>query len=424
MTYLAVVSKLNDIRKHPNADRLNIAICSNGYQVLIGLEHKEGELGVLFTDDGQLSFEFCVANNLMRKFDPETGKNSGGLFDNRRRIQCQKIRGEKSEAFWIPVNSLIKVGVSQEIVSKLKEGDSFNKLDNIAICNKYITDNTKNVQSTKHNQAKKKVKVKYDFPEHYETRQLLKEINYILDNVLVYLTYKMHGTSGRYGRVKIIYTKWYQKLLRYFNLNKEYKNLIGSRRVIINKNNNDGFYKTNDFRTHVMEGKWHLIRDNEIIYGEIVGYCNSNTSIMPRVDASKLDKKFIKKYNLPKIMTYDYGCKQGEHDFYVYRITLDNKDLSWKEVKERCKELGFKHVIECSHLCYDKSMKEFLLKLIEDLATGVDPLDNEHIKEGIVVRIESFGKDPYFLKYKSFEFKVLEGIIKDNDNYIDIEESS
>ena len=114
MSYLAVISKLNDIRKHPNADRLNIAICSNGYQVLIGLEHKEGELGVLFTDDGQLSLEFCVANNLIKNVDPETGKNLGGLFDNRRRIQCQKIRGEKSEAFWIPLDSLIKVGVSEE----------------------------------------------------------------------------------------------------------------------------------------------------------------------------------------------------------------------------------------------------------------------------------------------------------------------
>jgi hypothetical protein len=40
------------------------------------------------------------------------------------------------------------------------------------------------------------------------------------------------------------------------------------------------------------------------------------------------------------------------------------------------------------------------------------------------IRIETPTGTIYTLKEKSFEFKLLEGIVKSNDTYIDIEEAS
>jgi hypothetical protein len=48
-------------------------------------------------------------------------------------------------------------------------------------------------------------------------------------------------------------------------------------------------------------------------------------------------------------------------------------------------------------------------------------LDSRHIKEGVCVRIEG-GLYNQTFKFKSFEFKVLEGIIKDS-GVIDAEEA-
>ena len=62
--YKAVVCKINEIRKHPNADRLQIATVAGGYEVIVDLDTKLEDLGVYFDTDGQLSDEFCKANDL------------------------------------------------------------------------------------------------------------------------------------------------------------------------------------------------------------------------------------------------------------------------------------------------------------------------------------------------------------------------
>jgi hypothetical protein len=54
---------------------------------------------------------------------------------------------------------------------------------------------------------------------------------------------------------------------------------------------------------------------------------------------------------------------------------------------------------------------------------GGSVLDASHIREGVVLRVESV-QGPNFIKSKSWEFKVLEGIIKDRTDYVDAEEIS
>ena len=53
------VVKVNELRKHPNADRLNIATFF-GNDTCVSLDIVKGEIGIYFPVDLQLSEEFCL----------------------------------------------------------------------------------------------------------------------------------------------------------------------------------------------------------------------------------------------------------------------------------------------------------------------------------------------------------------------------
>ena len=54
MAYCGYVTRLKNVRKHSNADRLQLADCF-GNTVIVSLAYFEGQLGVYFPVDGQLS---------------------------------------------------------------------------------------------------------------------------------------------------------------------------------------------------------------------------------------------------------------------------------------------------------------------------------------------------------------------------------
>src|SRR5688572_8565759 len=89
--YEAIVARVKT-RPHPNADRVQLGDVL-GYQVVVCLDTQDGELGVFFPVDGQLSHEFCLANRLYVKH-PDTGEPMGGYFDAKRRVRAQRFRGE------------------------------------------------------------------------------------------------------------------------------------------------------------------------------------------------------------------------------------------------------------------------------------------------------------------------------------------
>ena len=79
MSYYAIVTKLKDVRQHPNADRLQLATVF-GNTICVDMSYKEDQLGVYFPTGGQLSIKFAETNNLLRKKDAE-GNNIGGYMD-------------------------------------------------------------------------------------------------------------------------------------------------------------------------------------------------------------------------------------------------------------------------------------------------------------------------------------------------------
>jgi len=145
------------------------------------------------------------------------------------------------------------------------------------------------------------------------------------------------------------------------------------------------------------------------------------------------DKVFTKTYG--DLMTYSYGCEPTQSDVYVYRMTLTDEDghsidYSFDDVVKRCNEIGVKTVPHIRTLMLNelgsnhsdsRDVMDKFVKSVEAWGSGPSRLDNRHIKEGVCVRIEG-GISNRTFKFKSFEFKVLEGIVKDA-GVIDAEEA-
>lgn len=273
------------------------------------------------------------------------------------------------------------------------------------------------------------------FHEHSDTEQLAYNIDKIKKDSILYFTEKVHGTSGRTGYIKNIEypSKIKNKINRIFNINifknkEKWEYITGTRRVILDDFNDsakNGFYGSNDFRKIYHDKFINTLKKGETIYYEIVGWVNKDLTVMGIVDNTKIkDKEFIKRYGNKTI--FKYGCKEGESDIWVYRITMSNEDgeevdYSWNMVKERCNQLGIKHVPEVNIPVVYDGIIENLKDLCEELCDGPSTIDPSHIREGIVVRID-YNNHWKAYKHKNFNFKVLEGIIKDSE-IIDIEEA-
>ncbi len=403
MSGKAIIAQVT-VRPHPNADNIQLGDVL-GFQVVIGKEVKTGDLGVFFMEGLQLSEEYAAANNLVRKTCPETGKNIGGFFEENRRVRAQKFRGEKSEGYFAPLSSL-EFATTQP----LKAGEQFEELGGKKICGKYFTPATFRMQGKKHAGSGYTTM----FHKHKDTEQLRFNSYKMRVGSYVSITLKMHGTSQRTGYVLDETPKsWWQSVLGYFGLEKRrWVYLTGSRNIIL-KDLKDGF------RFEAAQNFAGKLFKGETVFYEIVGYEYFDRPIMQAHNPS--DKELKKKWG--DSIVYNYGCVNGQFDVYVYRITKTDEDghsvdLPWYEVKKRCGQMGVKHVPEMypSIVLNDELTKSILLKEIENISDGQDPIGN-HPREGVCVRVN----DEIF-KYKGFTFGVLEGYIKNDKEYVDTEE--
>lgn len=461
MAYTGFITTLKNVHKHPNADRLLLAECF-GNQVVVSTDYTEGQLGVYFPSDGQLCQEFCEINNLLRKKD-ENGNNVGGYMDERRRVTAVKLRGEKSDGLFLPLTSLANFTT----ISDLHEGDTISVLNGVEICKKYIP---KHNTGSWHGSSRKKVKVNFapTFYEHVDTDQLAYHLGDFRAGDVVELTLKMHGTSGRTGYLPLVKEKkrtLFHKIFRkHPGTYTEYGYVTGTRRVVLDDKHDGGFYADNQFRHEMakkFEGKLHK---GEVVYYEIVGFVNENTPIMSSCDNKKIkDKEFVKQYGDTTV--FSYGCNPyGDWEVssaapdvlamdeiikpkckvYVYRMAVVNEDgnvyeLSPTQMRLRCEQMGVKCVpvfetfmIPDDHLTIDEIYEdgfkthlttpgEYVLHKVEQYFDGPDPIGKTHIREGVVARIVNRPNIAVY-KHKNFNFKVLEGIIKDTADAPDMEE--
>lgn len=414
----AYVVKIKELHKHSNADRLQCTTIF-GSNVIVDLNTKIGDLGIYFPVDLQLGQEFAEKNNLLRKKD-ENGNEIGGYLDpNKRNIKAINLRGEKSDGLYLPISSLEEFTNT----SKLKEGDKITTLNGYIICEKYIPRTNVRNSNQKFKKIKRKKLIEHlQFQEHVDTEQLMYNLDSFKEGDYCEITLKLHGTSGRTALLLKDSNTIIGKIKRKLGI-EEYDEVSGTRRVVLD-GFDGGFYGTNFFRK-----KYHDLLANKLykgitLYYEIVGYVDENTLIMPECNNKKVkDKEFEKVYG--ETTKFTYNCSPGENEMYVYRMTLTTPDdlvleVPYETMKIYCEQIGVKVVPLLEKFLF--TTKEDLLERVDKYMDIPDPIGKSHVAEGVVVRIENRVKFTAF-KQKGWFFKVLEGIIKDEEQVPDMEEA-
>ena len=483
MAYVAYVTNLKNLRKHPNADRLQLAECF-GNTVCVNMDYTADQLGVYFPTDGQLSMEFCEQNGLLAVYVDGVNVSGGYVDPEKRNVKTIKLRGEKSDGLFLPLTCLAYTGVD---ITTFKAGDTIALVNGHEICTKYIP--KRNPRRSGGNGAegnrtrKKKVAVAPLFMEHADTEQLAYNLDAFKPGDLIEITLKMHGTSQRTANLPRF--DGYKRTLMDRIMRREgvaqynWGSVSGTRRVVLD-NYDGGYYGSNEFReahSKFFDGKLHK---GETVYYEVVGFTTSGSSIMGDADNKKLkDKEFVKLYGPTTV--FSYGCEPTgkktmygqddkgafeieiavpQSDIYVYRMTMTNEDGDVVEytpdfMRYRCEQMGAKTVpvFAKGHICMDGSVSWVNMLTGEDMTTaigdevrendpysfefnpgdsvkavaeqfydGPDPIGKTHVREGVVVRIVNRPKFAAY-KHKNFSFKVLEGIIKEVADAPDMEEA-
>lgn len=452
--YNAYITKVKNIRPAENSDNLNLCTVF-GTTVVVGKDINETDLYIYFPSDGQLSVEYCAANDLVRRKD-ENGNPAGGYLDpNKRNVTAIRLRGNRSDGLIMPLSSLAFTGID---ISTLKEGDNFTLINGVEICRKYIPRSNKRASnpSEGNRTRKKKIPVAPLFIEHADTEQLAYNLADFYTKDEVEITLKMHGTSQRTGYLPVF--KGYKKTFLDWLFRKEGKPIYewgyvsGTRRTIL-ENFEGGFYGSNAFRevhSKKFEGK---LWKGETVYYEVVGFTDTGVPIMGSANNKKLnDKEFIKQYG--ETTVYSYGCSPTglgdpewywdeeetqpaiypivpQSDIYVYRMTMTNEDGQVVEytpdfMRYRCEQMGIKTVpIFWKGFIPERleiSPGEWIVEKAEEFYDGPDPIGKTHVREGVVCRILNRPKFTAY-KHKNFSFKVLEGIAKVDAEAPDLEEA-
>ena len=417
MAYFGLVTKLQNCRKDKNSDRLYLADCFNE-GVIVGPDMKTGDLVLYLPTDGQVDRWFGDKFTLFRK--NEDGTEQGGYLENNGHVRAIKLRGNESSGIVISLERIYETFGDQH----WEDGDKVNTINGKEFCRKYIP-KRKTMQNTPKTSYKGRKAEGITYPEfamHTDTEQLAYNLDKFRPGDELNMTLKMHGTSQRSMNTFAEMPNGFFR--RLFHMKKRVKQayVLGTRRCVVTENS-QGYYGNDQFRMPHHEKIRPFIDSSMEVFYEVVGYYGNGETdtIMPIADNKKInDKNFVKKYG-PRTI-FSYGCEPGQSEMYVYRITSENGAREWTpdEITEWCKKAGVKRVpvIENFKFTTVEDLQNRINKYFEDLT---DPIGLTHIKEGVVIRIVNRRTFTAF-KSKTYEFRVLEGIIKETSDSPDIEE--
>lgn len=396
--YSAVIVKLENVRKHPNADRLQLADAAFE-QVIIGLDHHEGEMGVFVPAGTTLDVAFLLANRLYRKH-PETGAPMGGYIEDNGRVRFQKLRGEMSRGLWLPMSCLDYL----RLKTLPALGMSFSELEGQPICQKYVEKVAVNRQGKA---GKAPSELFENFYRVGDTPKLVNNLHQLKRGDVLVITEKLHGTSGRTGYVPYkMQTTWLDKLFGWVGVERprKYGVVSGTRQTILAEN---PYHANDNYRKQAHELLRPFLQRGQVVYYEIVG-----PGIMPNHSPNGIEDKAFKKTLRDFYgdeIAYTYGVPQGQHEIYIYKIVDHNIDgtpitYSWEQVEAWCALRGLKTVPVLKTMVYDGD-KDELMRRIKESIERVSLLCPTHPMEGVVLQTK-YGP----MKHKSNTFCLLEDI--------------
>ncbi len=426
----AIIARVTEVVEIPGANNVHVAVVL-GEACVTSKDVVQGTVGILFPEGLQLSEEYVRENNLSRKKENNKNPEKTGFFEDSRRVRAQPFLKIRSTALFMPLDSVAYTGVP---VESLTVGTQFSDLDYKPICQKYMNERTRKAASQGQAKAAKK-NVAPAFLEHVETQQFKHVASTIRPGSLLYFHSKKHGTSGRTANTRVavelpFWKKWVNKVIPNAFPDFKWDIVHGTRRVVLKDDSAVGFHGPEEFRYAIGGEIGSMLPRGVTAYYEIVGFVNGG-SIMPKHSVAALkDKAYTKKYG--DLITYKYGCQEGEAKYHIYRVTVEGhdgeiRDLTQKQLEEFCEYRVLPYTREVHPPMLYTGDEMALRSLVENLTERPEVLtedyeDAGHISEGIILRIENGNNTPQFVKSKSYAFRVCEGIASVNE--IDLEDAS
>jgi RNA ligase (TIGR02306 family) len=352
-TLFVPLTKIQAIRNHDGAERLEIATVSN-YDVIIGKGNFEVGDAVIYVPVGSV-----LSEELEAILFPEGSK----VTLNNRRIRAAKIRGIISQGLLIdPADDKIHAILQKQFIGQYFNSGGYIGKDvaNLLGITKYQepVKSLPGIMQTNPNANPYKVK---EFKEYTDIEHGKYYDRVLQDGEMVVITQKLHGTSARYGWFPRPAISLLDKSRKFLGLLPEWQFCWGSRRSQIQSKpgqSHPGFkseaqgVEFGDVYTKIaaQEKLRDKIPKGYSVYGEIVGW--------------GIQKGYL------------YNCGLNKHDFYVYDIMRDGKWLNANEVSFYCKLFNLKQVPELYSGPYSKE------KVDEKLTINVI---SKEIAEGVVV---------------------------------------
>lgn len=425
INYSAQVVEIKNIIPIEKADQI-VSTIILGNNVIVSKDTQIGDKGIFFPVEAKLSPEFIRNNNLYRDNTLNVDPEKKGFFELNGRIRCIKLRGTKSEGFFMPLSCLSFLDIN---VEELEIDTMFDTINDIQICEKYIIPARQQSLGGRKKQGKKaKVSriVPGQFFFHLDTEQLGRNIHKFELDEEIDITVKVHGTSAISSYIMCNKKlTWFDKLLLKIGIRLQttyYDHIYSSRKVI----KNDDINKTQHFYSEDVWKKGHdklqeFLEKGMTIYYEIVGYLGDNSYIQKG---------------------YDYGCVPGEFTIYVYRITHTNVDgkvyeFTPDQLQMWCRGRGLKAVIpvyrgtvqdlmhDVRHYIYNEHWRDDFLEILRnEFDGGIEkdcPYCNNKVPfEGYVIRkVNTMDFEAYKLKSFLFLKKETEQLDKGEENIED-----
>ena len=390
--YAAFIYEVTQTHPLDGLDNL-VGVNVGGYQALVPKTTKPGDRFVAVVAGTQISASYAMLLNLHRDSSLNADKSQTGYLENNRRVKAISLRGNASNALLLDIN-LFPVDLSGERV-----GTEFDHINGVEFSRKFVVPVKAGNLNGKAVKVHKSGVTSEQFPEHYDTPQWHRVSQDFADKDVT-VTQKCHGSSLRAGWVEIDRpAKWYEKaLLRLgvpVNL-KEWKFVVGSRRVIKTEGDGNHWYSTDIWseyaQTHNLA---EALPKGVMVYGELIGWLPDGTPIQRGYT-----------YNLPK----------GQAALYIYRVTVagadgTHYDLSDAAMREFAAQRGLKVVPLLASFSRDEGgflLGDFLETLTDTTLSDEDewafiersvPLSPDSpCDEGVVIRAE--GITPKAAKFK------------------------
>ena len=411
LNYLAKIVKLENIRKHNNADKLQI-VSIDFQDVITGLDANEGDIYVYFPVECKINPDFLSYTNSFRDKELNQDKDKVGFFESTGRVKAVRLRGEKSMGYIVPIEQVLNWSFGH---SKMDYIDyvtaEFDTVNNIKLVEKY---QVKVRQEDKVKQGKKprlSRLIDGQVHLHTDTENLRKNVHKLKLDDTISITYKTHGTSWWVSNVLVKkQLNWFERLLSKVIkvVDTEYDILYGSRKVVKNQHfdpKGKDHYFGYDLWADIKDQVADKIPKGYTLYGECLGYTKNGSPIQGSLIEDSYDygcipvlpdyaskthynkvwknyyskverDEILNKYNINWDKPYSPNLKDLDIDITrdidlsrdnrkqfkleVYRITHTTPDglvteLSYPQIKEFCDKAG----LTPSHLFYYGTVRNY-----------------------------------------------------------------